>query len=76
MGAGQPAKSLSKPTAPRSLAGLGVSTMLFLPSRIGRTSTTPPSDNPEASRHHFGSVHYPTFETVMVNHTLISLRIP
>jgi len=30
--------------------------MLFLPSRMGRTSTMPPPDKPEASRHHLGSV--------------------
>jgi hypothetical protein len=41
--------------------------MLFLPSRIGRTSTSPPLAKPEASRHHLGSVLCPTFETVMVS---------
>jgi hypothetical protein len=41
--------------------------MLFLPSRMGRTSTNPPLDKPEASRHHLGSVLCPTFEMVMVS---------
>src|SRR6266478_3763696 len=41
--------------------------MLFLPSRMGRTSTTPPSDSPETSRHHLGSVLRPTLETVIVS---------
>jgi hypothetical protein len=67
MGNGQREKSLSNPMAPRRLAGFGVSTMLFLPSRMGRTSTAPPRDKPEASRHHFGSVARPTVETVTLS---------
>src|SRR5688572_30375664 len=67
MRAGHAENCLTRPTAPRRLFVLGVNTMLFLPSRMGRTSTTPPSDNPEASRHHFGRVLCPTFETVSVS---------
>jgi hypothetical protein len=65
-GAGQAENSLSNPTAPRRLADFGVNTMLFLPSRMCRTSTIPPRDKPETSRHHFSNVHCPTLETVMV----------
>ena len=46
----------SLPEIPRRLPGLGVRTMLFCPSCNGRTSTMPPCDNPDTSRHHFGSV--------------------
>jgi hypothetical protein len=67
MGAGQAEKSFSNPTAPRRLAGFGVSTMLFLPSRMGRTSTIPPRDKPEESRHHLGRVPRPALETVIVS---------
>src|SRR5438552_13859739 len=55
-GFGQRANCARSPTAPRRLGDLGVRMMLFLLSRIGRTSTTPPRDKPEASRHHLGSV--------------------
>ncbi len=67
MGAGQLAKSFNKPTAPRRRVGFGVKMMLFWPSRNGRTSTTPPFDKPEASRHHLGRVLCPTLETVTVS---------
>jgi hypothetical protein len=59
--------SSSLPEMPRRLAGLGVRMMLLRPSRTGRTSTTPPWDKPEASRHHLGSVPWPTLVTVIVS---------
>lgn len=64
----------SFPEAPRLLMGAGVSTMLFWPSRKGRTSTTPPRDNPDASRHHFGNVPWPTVERVIVSKFLNRLQ--
>ena len=72
MGFGQRANCRSKPTAPRFLGCLGVRMMLFLLSRNGRTSTTPPCARPEGSRHHFGSVLCPTLETVIVSQSFIS----
>ena len=41
--------------------------MLFLPSRLGRTSTMPPRDKPEASRRLMGKVRRPALETVIVS---------
>jgi hypothetical protein len=67
MGAGHLENNSSKPTAPRRRAGLGVRTILFWPSRMGRTSTIPPRDKPETSRHHLGKVLWPTLETVIVS---------
>jgi hypothetical protein len=65
--AGHFCNNFNNPTAPRRFDGRGVKTMLFFPSRIGRTSTTPPFESPDASRHHFGSVLCPTLETVKVS---------
>jgi hypothetical protein len=39
--------------------------MLFRPSHMGRTSTTPPFNKAEVSCHHLGSVARPAFETVI-----------
>jgi len=57
------------------LAGFGVSTMLFLPSRMGRTSTMPPRDKPEASRRLMCKVPWAALETVIVSKTFTAVDV-
>ena len=76
IGFGHRANCASKPTAPRRLGDWGVRMRLFLPSRMGRTSTTPALQQAGSVAPPFGQralAHFGHGHRIQIFHVL---RIP